>query len=191
MVKLAQKFVPVLVDGDEDKSLAGEYDAQGYPHSIFTDPKGKLVAKVVGAVPTAEFLDEMKGALRKIGNVPLKKAAKELEEAAAALEKARGKGDWKATLKEAAKVLKINHEGAALDAARKAKEDAAAEGKKRLDAAKEQIGAGKAAEARGTLAKIASEFEGTDAAAEAKTLLKEMDAAAADAGGKDGGKEGK
>jgi len=183
-VKLAQKFVPVLVDGDEDKSIGTEYGARGYPTTVFTDAKGKEIGRVGGYVPTPDFLSGLKNALKKAGNAPLKKAAKDLEEASAALAKAREKSDWKATLKAAGTILKINHEGAALEAARKAKEEAAAEAAKRLEAAKGMKAEGKVPEARATLSKIASEFEGTDPASEAKAILKELDAMPPEGGGK-------
>lgn len=188
-MKLASKFVPVLVDGDVDKELGTTYGARGYPHSIFADSKGKLVSKVVGAVPAEKFLDEMKSALKKIGPVQVKKQVKELEEAAAALAKAREKSDWKAVLKAAATIEKIDHEGPALEAARKAKSDAVDEAKKRLDAAKELIKAGKPDEAKPALGKIVSTFEGLDAAVEAKNLLKELAGPTEpkDGGGDDGG----
>ena len=179
MLKLAEKFVPVLVDGDVDKEFGSKFGVSGYPNSVFVDPKGKVVGRVEGYVPTEAFLDEMKGALKKIGNVAPKKAAKDLADAVAALGKAREKGDWRATLKQAAVIEKINHEGPGLEAARQARKDAAEEGAKRLAAAREQLQAGKSAEARAAAVKVSSDFDGTEPATEAKALLKEIDAAAA------------
>ncbi len=189
VVKLAEKFIPDLVDGDVDKELGKTYGASGYPHSIFADPRGKLVSKVVGAVSTPEFLDEMKSALKKIGPVQLKKAAKDLQDAAAALAKARDKGDWKGTLKAVASIEKIKHEGREMKAALAAKQAAVAEAGKRLDEAKKLREDGKRAEARSALGKIASDFEGLDVAVEAKNLAKEMDAEDNPAGGGDKDKE--
>ena len=177
-MKLAAKFVPVLVDGDVDKSFGTEYGVAGFPNTVFADPKGKKISFVTGAVDTKAFLEEIKSALKKIGHVAPKKAAKDLEDAAAALAKAREKGDWRATIKAAAAIEKINHEGTALDAARKAKADASEEGKKRIEAARALLAEGKGPEARAAAVKVATEFEGTDEAAAAKTLVKEIDAAA-------------
>ena len=188
VMKFAEKFVPVLVDGDVDKELGAQYGASGYPHSIFTDPRGKLVSKVVGAVPTDRFLDEMKAALKKIGPVAPKKAAKDLQDAMGNLVQAQGKSDWKAVLRASAAIEKINHEGAELKAARAAKEAAKTEAGKRLDEGKKLRADGKRPEARTALGKVASEFEGLDAAVEAKNLLKEMDAE--DMPPKDGGGDG-
>jgi len=188
VVKLAQKFVPVLVDGDVDKEFGKEYGVSGFPNTVFADPKGKKISFVVGAVPTNSFLDSLKSALKKVGPVQPKKAVKELEDAAAALAKAREKNDWKGALRAAAAIEKIKHEGPALEAARKAKADAGEESKKRLDAAKALIKDGKAPEAKKELQKIASEFEGLDAAVEAKNLLKELEGPAPGEGG--GGAEG-
>lgn len=178
MVKLAAKFVPVLVDGDVDKAFGTEYGVSGFPNTVFADPKGKKISFVVGAVDTKAFLDEVKSALKKIGPVAPKKAVKELEDAAAALSKAREKGDWKATLKAAAAIEKIKHEGPAMEAARKAKTDAAEEAKKRVEAARALLKDGKTAEARAAAVKVMTEFEGTEAVAAAKDLVKEIDAAA-------------
>jgi len=178
VVKLAEKFVPILVDGDVDKTFGTEFGVSGFPNTVFADPKGKKVSFVAGAVDTKEFLGVIKGALKKIGPVAPKKAVKELEEAAAALSKAREKGDWKAALKAAGAIEKIKHEGAAMEAARKAKADAAEEAGRRLEAARALLKDGKAPEARTAAAKIASEFEGLDAATAAKDLVKEIDAAA-------------
>jgi hypothetical protein len=178
VVKLASKFVPVLVDGDVDKEFGKEYGVSGFPNTVFADPKAKKVSFVTGAVDTKAFLEEMKSALKKIGPVAPRKAVKDLEDAAAALAKAREKGDWRATIKAAAAIEKINHEGPALDAARKAKTDASEEGKKRIEAARALLAEGKAPEARAAAVKVATEFEGTDEAAAAKALVKEIDAAA-------------
>lgn len=177
VVKLAGKFVPVLVDGDVDKGFGTEYGVSGFPNTVFADPKGKKISFVAGAVPTKEFLDLLKGALKKIGPVQVRKAVKELEDAAAALEKARQKSDWKATLRAVASIEKIKHEGPAMESARKAKTEAGEEAAKRLEAAKALVQEGKLPEARTALGKIASEFEGLDAAAAAKAMIKEMDAA--------------
>lgn len=184
MVKLAAKFVPVLVDGDVDKEFGTKYGVSGFPNTVFADPKGKKISFVAGAVDTKAFLAEVKAALKKVGPVALKKAAKDLEDAAQDLEKAREKKEWRPILKAVAAIEKIGHEGQALEAARKAKADAAEEAGKRLEAAKALKADGKVPEARSSLAKIASEFEGLDTAVEAKTLVKEIDAAA---GPKDGG----
>lgn len=187
MLKLAEKFTPILVDGDVDKEFGKEFGVSGFPNTVFADPRGKKVAVVTGAIPTGEFLDKMKAAVKKIGPVQPKKAAKELADATEALARAREKGDWRVALKAAASIEKINHEGPGLDAARDAKKAGAEEGAKRLAAAKEQLQAGKAADARAAAAKVASDFEGTEPATEAKALLKELDAAkekeAAGAGG--------
>ncbi len=175
MVKLAAKFVPVLVDGDVDTAFGSDYGVSGFPNTVFADPKGKKVSFVAGAVPLNAFLDQLKSALKKIGPIQVKKAVKELEDAAAGLEKARQKSDWKAALRAAAAIEKIKHEGPSMDAARKAKADAGEEAKKRLDAAKALVKEGKVPEAKAALAKIESDFEGLDEAAEAKGMLKEME----------------
>jgi hypothetical protein len=177
VLKLADKFVAILVDGDEDKEFGKDFGVSGFPNTVFADPRGKKVAVVTGAVSTGEFLDKMKAAVKKIGPVQPKKAAKELEEAVAALAKAREKGDWRAALKQVAAIEKINHEGPGLDAARDAKKFAAEEGAKRLAAAREQFQAGKSADARAAAAKVVSDFEGTEPAKEAKAFLKEIQAA--------------
>ncbi len=173
MVKLAEKFVPILVDGDVDQEFGTTYGADGFPHTIFADAKGKELLKIAGAVPTAEFLDGMKGVVKKLGTVQLRKPARDLQEASAAMAKAREKGDWRAILKAANAVLKIDHPGKELDSAREAKAAAVVEADKRLDAAKTLLAAEKKDEARAALGKIVSEFEGLDAAAAAKKILAE------------------
>jgi len=178
VVKTASKFVPVLVDGDVDKEFGKEYGVSGFPNTVFADPKGKKISFVTGAVPTASFFDSMKSALKKIGPVAPKKAVKELEDAAAALAKAQEKKDWRAILKASATIEKINHDGPALEAARKAKADAAEEAGKRLEAARALLKDGKAPDARAAAVKVSIEFEGTEAATAAKALVKEIDAAA-------------
>jgi hypothetical protein len=176
VVKLAEKFVPILVDGDVEKDLCAKYGARGYPHTVFADPKGEAVGNVGGFVPTSTFLSKMESAVKKIGPVRLKKAAKDLEEAGQALAKARAKKEWKAILKAVAVIEKVNHEGAILDAAREARKEAAAEARKRVDEAVDLRKTGKVDDARRILLKVSSDFDGLDEAAEAKALLKEMDA---------------
>jgi hypothetical protein len=187
VLKLVEKFVPVLVDGAKDKEFGARFGVSGYPNTVFVDPKGNKVSVVTGYVETGRFADAVRSALKKIGSVQVRKQVKELEEASAALAKAREKSDWKAALKAAATIEKINHDGPALVDARKAKADAEEEAKKRLDAAKGLIKDGKAEEAKAALGKIASTFEGLDAAVEAKNLLKEL---AGPAEPKDGGGDG-
>lgn len=177
MVKLAEKFVPILVDGDVDKEFGREYGVSGFPNTVWADPRGKKVANVVGAVSTGEFFDKMKAAVKKIGPVNVKKQAKELDEAVEALAKAREKGDWRAALKQVAAIEKINHEGPGLEAARDAKKAAVEEGAKRLTAARDLQKEGKSADARTAATKVASDFAGTDPGNDAKTLLKELDEA--------------
>ena len=182
MVKLAEKFVPVIVDGDVDKEVCGKFGVNGFPHTVFLDTKGKVAGQVGGAVSADRFLASMEAAVKKIGPVKLRKEAKDLEDAGKALEKARDKKDWKGTVKAVLAIEKINHEGAILEAARTAKKEASAEAGVRLDEAKRLDGAGKKEEARRILLKVSSDFEGLEEAAAAKALLKAMDAPPPDAG---------
>ena len=50
MVKLAQKFVPILVDGDVEKDLCAKYEVKGYPQTVFADARGKVLGQVGGYV---------------------------------------------------------------------------------------------------------------------------------------------
>lgn len=183
MVKLAGKFVAIIVDGDVDKDLCSKFGVKGYPQTVFVDTKGKVAGQVGGYVETSAFLSQMSAAVKKVGPVQVKKQAKDLEDAGKALAKAREKKEWKATVKQVLAIEKINHEGAILDAAREARKEAAAEARARIDEAKGLDTAGKKEEARKILLKVASDFEGLDEAGEAKQALKAMDPPPTDAGG--------
>lgn len=189
MVKLAEKFVPILVDADVEKDLCSKFGVNGFPQTVFVDLKGKQVGEVGGYVDTSVFLGRMEAAAKKLGPVKLKKAAKDLEDAGKALAKAREKKEWRATLKAVVVIEKIDHEGAVLDAAREARKEASAEARKRVDEGKDLIKVEKKEEARRVLLKVASEFEGLDEAVEAKNLIKEMDAPPPEDGGGGGGGE--
>jgi len=186
VVKQAEKFVPILVDADVEKELCTKFGVNGFPQTIFVDLKGRQVGEVGGYVEKSVFLGQIEAAVKKIGPVKLKKAAKDLEDAGKALAKAREKKDWRATLKSVAAIEKIDHEGKTLDAAREAKQEASAEARKRVDEGKDLLKVEKRDEARKVLQKVVSEFEGLEEAAEAKTLLKELDAKAPEDGKKGG-----
>lgn len=175
MLKTVEKFVPVLVDGASDKEFGTTYGVSGYPMSVFADPKGKKVDVIEGYVETPQFLDQMKAALKKIGPVQLKKAAKELQDSAAVLAKAREKNDWKGVIRAALAIEKIGHDGREMQAARDGKKAAGAEGGKRFAEAKKLKAEDKLPEARAALVKIVAEFDGLDVAVEAKKLLQEID----------------
>ena len=182
MVKLAERFVPILVDADVEKDVCAKFGARAFPHVVFADAKDKVFGDVGGSVPAKEFLQGMESAAKKLGPPRLKKAAKELEDAGRALAKARDRKEWKAVLKASAAIVKIDHEGPILDAARAARKEASAEARRRMDEAIDLRKTGKPEEARKILQKVASEFEGLDEAVEAKNLLKEMDAPPPDDG---------
>ena len=182
VVKLAEKFVPILVDADVEKEICSKFGANSFPRTVFVDLKGNSVGEVRGAVDKGVFLGRIEAAIKKIGPVKPKKQAKDLEDAGKALAKAREKKEWKATVKQVLVIEKINHEGTILDAAREARKEAVAEARVRIDEAKRLATAGKTDEARKILLKVASDFEGLDEAGEAKQALKAMDPPA-DAGG--------
>ena len=182
MVKQAEKFVAILVDGDVEKSLCAKYGANGFPHTVFVDSKGKVLGEVGGYVETNIFLGRIEAAAKKAGPARPKKEAKDLEEAGKALAKAREKKEWKAVLRAVVAIEKIKHEGEILDAATEARKEAVAEARKRVDEAKDLIKADKKEEARKILQKVASEFDGLDEAKEAKDLAKELEPPPADDG---------
>jgi hypothetical protein len=188
VAKAAAEFVPVLVDAGGDKGFAKEFGVGGAPAVVFADPSGRVAGRVDEVLEPAEFLAALRAARRRIGYAPLKKAARDLRDAAEALEEARAgeKPDWRAALRAAAAIEGIGHEGREMEAARKARKDAIAESGKRLRDAKRLRADGKPDEARAEFRRIAREFEGLDAAVEARNLLKEMDEAPG-TGGDDGG----
>ena len=63
VAELSQSFVTVKVDGDERGDLKAKYAVSGYPTTLFLTPDGEEIARVRGAVPYADMLKAMQGAL--------------------------------------------------------------------------------------------------------------------------------
>jgi hypothetical protein len=171
----AATFVLVLADAESEEAFGLEHGVKRVPTILLLDPRGAEAGRVEGPAGPAEVLAAIEAADRKIGRVPLTKAGRAIADASARLAAAREKGDWRRALRAAADLEEIGHEGRELEDARAAVKDAEAAAKRRLDAAKALIKDGKVDEARAAFRKIAREFEGLDAAVEAKNLLLELD----------------
>lgn len=185
VVKFVQEnFITVLVDGDVDKDFGKEYQASGYPNTVFTDSKGKKLVQVAGYKKKDEFFEEIKSALKKNGPVRLTKAAKALAEAGADLTATREKGDWRGALKAIEAIEKIGREGAELDAAKAARTEAETLSAAKVTEAKALVAEKKFGEAKAILLKVRADFEKLPAGADAKKLLAEIVKAAEEAAGK-------
>jgi tetratricopeptide (TPR) repeat protein len=188
VVARASAFVPVLVDADADERFGLERGVKTVPTILLLDPRGREAGRAAGNAGPAEVLQALDEALKRIGSLTPPKEARDLAKAAAALDQALAKGEWKAVLKSARSIEKIDHAGPELDAARKAVAAATEEAGRRLAAAKKLVKDGKRDEARAEFRRIVRDFPGLDAAVEAKNLVKEMDGP--DGGDDDGGGEG-
>jgi hypothetical protein len=184
---LVARFVPVLADAEREEAFGLASGVRTFPTILLLDPRGNEAGRVEGAVFPAELAAALRAALRRIGPVSLRKGARDLAKASAAVLRAREAKEWRALLAAVARVERIGHEGPELDAARAARAEASAEAAVRLDGAKKALKAGRRDEARRTFAAIAREFEGLDEAVEARNLLLEMDGRPPKDGGKGGG----
>ena len=63
IVKLAQQFICIKVDGDKQADLVKQYKIRGYPTIIFTNDQGEEIHRIVGYRPAAAFKAEMEKAL--------------------------------------------------------------------------------------------------------------------------------
>jgi len=60
IVDLSRQFVCVRVDGKDQAELAKKYGVKGYPATVFLNPQGEVVQRVIGFVPARPFELEMK-----------------------------------------------------------------------------------------------------------------------------------
>ena len=176
MIKALANFTPILVDGDTEKDVTKKYGTNGYPNTLFADAKGEAVGQpIVGAIPTAQFLQRAQEAAKKIKPGKPSKDYVTLTAAKADLDAALAKKKVADALAAAAKIEKVNRAGDILDAAVAARKTLLEDGQKRLDAAKTAAaGDGKDAAVK-ELKKLAAEYKGTDIGAEAAKLLKDLE----------------
>lgn len=59
VIELAEQFVPVKIDAEKDRSTAKKYKVRSYPTIIFTDSKGKPVAKIRSFMKPERFAAKM------------------------------------------------------------------------------------------------------------------------------------
>ena len=188
VVRTARKFVPVLVDGDAEKEFARLSWVPSFPTILFLNPLWEEVDRFQGFATPATLSACMNAALLKMPGWLPTWAARDLDRADAALAAARERGEWREVCRRVLAIETIGHEGPAMERARAARAAAEAEAKKRLGDATDMVKAGKDDEAAGALRGIARDFEGFEAAAEAKSLLGLLES---DPGGGDDGNGGK
>jgi thiol:disulfide interchange protein len=63
VVTIADRFVPLKLDADVERSLTSQYKIAGLPTILFINPEGNEIHRVVGYRPAGKFLDEMQTAL--------------------------------------------------------------------------------------------------------------------------------
>lgn len=176
VVKVLEKFTPIIVDGDTEKATCSKYGVTGFPKIVFADLKGEAVVSVGGYKPKAEFLASAQDAAKKIKSGPTSKAMKALEEAKKELDQAQAKGKVKAALAAIAKIEKVGGENDIVTAATAAKEKLLADGKTRLDAATALKDGGDVEGARKAASALAAEYAGTEVGDAAKALVTSLPA---------------
>ncbi len=189
----ASAFVPVLVDAEADERFGLEHSVKTVPTILLLDREGREAGRSPGNAGPADVLRVLDEALRRTGPRRPTKEARAVEKAAADLEQALAKGEWRSVLRAVVAIERIAHPGPEADAAAKARSAAADESARRLAEAKKLLKDGRRDEGRAALRRIVKDFPGLDAAVEAKNLVKEMDGPApgdADGGG-GGGSKGK
>jgi thioredoxin-related protein len=63
---LTERFIPVKVDGSEDRHTVQEFGVRSYPTLLMTSPDGKLLEKREGYVGTREFLKRLNKTLDRV-----------------------------------------------------------------------------------------------------------------------------
>jgi hypothetical protein len=176
VIEAMEHFTPILVDGDTEKGVVGDYGVSGYPHIIFANVKGETVSRVRGAVPTAKFLSEVESAKKKAKRGKGSKQYRALVKADAALTKALGRGKVKSTLAAAKNVTKVELDHPMSDRAQQVIDDLMKEGEQGLAAARKEIEAGDLVAAQKRLRKLGLDYKGTDLGKSASGLLAEVKA---------------
>ena len=176
VLKVLSNFTPILVDGEHETEVAKRFGTNGWPHVAFADAKGEPVGQpIVGYMDTSTFLKRCEAIAKKVKPGKPSKDYATLTGAKSELDVAMSKKQTAEALAAIAKIEKVNRPGPILDAAADAKKLLLADGRKRLDAAKEAVkGDGKDAALK-DLKKLAQEFKGTDLGTEAAKLLKDLE----------------
>ena len=167
ILKLLEDFVPILVDGDVEKEVTKRFGVNGYPDTKFLDKKQKVLETVGGYVEKDRFKDAVEGARKKVGKIVLSADYKKLLEASAKLKAALEKSRYKDALRAIKAIEDLKHEGPDLDAARAAGTEIAAVAAQRMTEA-EAVVAEDPKKAKSLYLKIVSEFDGIEAAKEAR-----------------------
>ncbi len=66
VARLAERFVCVLVDTDQEAGVARRYSVQGLPTVVFTTPQGAELGRVVGAQSPEDLAAAMRSALERV-----------------------------------------------------------------------------------------------------------------------------
>ena len=176
MVEALKDFVPVLVDGDEEKTVTAKLGVNGFPDTKFMDAGGKALGEVGGFVEPAEFLREAKAARAKIKALALTPAYAKLVKARQDLDKSLEKKDWAKALPAVEVIEKARHEGPESKIAAKAREEISKAAQEALQAAESLTSEGKTPEALSAFDRIATSFKGLPEAEAARKRITELKA---------------
>jgi uncharacterized protein YyaL (SSP411 family) len=176
VVKVLQKFTPIIVDGDKEKDACSKYGVSGFPKVVFADLKGEAVLSVDGYKEKKDFLATAQDAASKIKSGPKSKDLKELEAAKKDLDAAQAKGKVKAALAAIAKIEKVGGEHEIVDEAKAAKEALLTAGKAKLEEATRLKEAGDVEGARKAAAPLVSDYAGTEVGDAAKQFVASLPA---------------
>jgi hypothetical protein len=175
VLDLASRFVPVVADAEAEEAFGVARGVRTIPTILLLDAAGREAGRAEGAVDARRVAALLREGLRRTGAPRPTPAARALEKAAALLARAREAGDWRALLGAAAAIEKVGRDGPERAAARAALGEAAREAGSRLEEARGLVREGDATGARRALARIARDFDGLEASAEAAALLRAME----------------
>ena len=162
-------FVPVLVDGDEERNALGSYSVRGFPTVKFLNSQGREIKDAGYARQANVFIALVEATAKEIGKPKLHKDYVTFVKESAKLEKAMAKKRYKNAIKAIKAIEVVGREG-------KIPTAAAAEKAKLVEIAQTQMEEAKALieetpkRARTKLKKISKEFAGLEIAEEAKKL---------------------
>ena len=166
-------YIPVLIDGDVEKSTMKKYRVRGYPTLKFADSKGEVHGQM-GQKTVSGLIAASKSAIKNMGRPRLSKEYITVLKSRNKLERSLKKNNYRNALKAIKAIEEIGHKGVDLDKALREKMNIEKIALKRFEEAK-QVMESKPKKAKSLLRKVSKDFGGLQIADEAKQLAGTID----------------
>ncbi len=158
-------FIPVIVDGDTEKSVCSKFNVSGYPNLKFVSADGKVLTEARGYQNKSQFKEKLSTAYKALGKIELN--PKYLESLEKTVKHHTRKKDYRKALLAILELEKAEAQSKKIEKAKKKIEDIAA---KNFERAK-KIHAKSPEQAKELLEAIRKTFVGLNEATEAANML--------------------